>query len=174
MAELAGCDEPLFPHFMIAPGGEGKSKRAGAALGALSASRCTLEIDSAIGVLIEAAFPRRAQANEKRRAHGRKLARVREYLDQHYGEDIALEDLAQLVGLHRRHLIGAFKDFAGITPHAYLTARRVNAACEAIRNGAPLAQAAASSGFYDQSHLHRHFKRMMGLTPDALARAYQR
>jgi len=53
----------------------------------------------------------------------------------------------------------------GLTPHTYLTQIRLRAARELLRRGSPLAEAALAAGFYDQSALHRHFKRAYAITP---------
>jgi AraC-like DNA-binding protein len=56
-------------------------------------------------------------------------------------------------------------------PHAYVTHRRVARAQALLARGMPQAEVAASVGFYDQSLMHRHFKRILRLTPGAFARA---
>ena len=57
----------------------------------------------------------------------------------------------------------------GLTPHAYLNHIRVLRARDLLRQGCPIAQAAVNVGFVDQSHLHRHFKRIVGVTPGQYA-----
>ncbi|HLI11860.1 MAG TPA: AraC family transcriptional regulator [Alphaproteobacteria bacterium] len=88
-----------------------------------------------------------------------------------YAEAVRLEALADLVGLTTFQLIGAFRRAVGLTPHAYLTQIRLSMACRHLRRGVPIAEAAAVSGFYDQSALTRHFKRRYGITPSQFARA---
>ncbi|NUP09742.1 MAG: helix-turn-helix domain-containing protein [Polyangiaceae bacterium] len=61
----------------------------------------------------------------------------------------------------------AFREQVGLPPHAYVTHRRVTLAQSPLARGLPQAEVAASVGFYDQSLLHRHFKRIVGLTPGA-------
>jgi AraC-like DNA-binding protein len=53
----------------------------------------------------------------------------------------------------------------GISPHRYICQLRVQRAQALMRNGIPPATAASEAGFYDQSHLSRHFKSMCGMTP---------
>ena len=52
-------------------------------------------------------------------------------------------------------------------PHVYVTGRRVELARRLLLDGVPAAEAATRAGFYDQSHLTRHFKRLHGVTPVA-------
>ncbi len=83
----------------------------------------------------------------------------------------SLDDLGCAMGLTPFQLIGLFKRTTGLTPHAYLTQLRLQAACRHLAAGAPIAEAALASGFYDQSALTRQFKRCYGVTPRQFARA---
>jgi AraC-like DNA-binding protein len=58
-----------------------------------------------------------------------------------------------------------------MTPHRYLTSRRVDLARRLILDGRALRSVAAESGFYDQPHLSRHFKRILGVTPGRYLRS---
>lgn len=79
--------------------------------------------------------------------------------------DHSLERLATAASLTQFQLIGIFKRTTGMTPHATLTQIRLTAALTELRRGTPIAAAAQSAGFYDQSALTRHFKRSYGITP---------
>jgi AraC-like DNA-binding protein len=52
-----------------------------------------------------------------------------------------------------------------MTPHTYQTQLRVRQAKSLLRTGLPIASAAIAAGFYDQAHLTRHFKRVVGVPP---------
>jgi len=91
--------------------------------------------------------------------------RVREYLDAHFNENVTLDELAQLVGLTPFYLARCFQRTFGLPPHAYQVQRRIMHARRLIRLGVPLIDVADSCGFTDQSHLNRHFKKNMGITP---------
>lgn len=92
------------------------------------------------------------------------------YLDAHFGEDVDLETLAAAAGVPRTRLIRAMKRQTGLTPHAFLTDRRVRAARTLLAGGETPAAVAAACGFYDQSHLNRAFKARIGVTPGAFRR----
>jgi AraC-like DNA-binding protein len=58
-----------------------------------------------------------------------------------------------------------------MSPHQYLVSRRVDLARRLILAGEPLWSVAPGAGFYDQSHLVRHFKRILGVSPGDFALA---
>ncbi|MFC4257549.1 AraC family transcriptional regulator [Marinobacter lacisalsi] len=87
------------------------------------------------------------------------------HLDQHLAEDISLESLCDYSGYSAGHLIRAFRQHFGLTPHAYLINRRVQSGRRALQDGVPIAEAALNAGFADQPHFQRTFKRLMAATP---------
>ncbi len=95
----------------------------------------------------------------------RSLRTAREMLEERYHENIALEDLAKEAALSRFHLVRSFRLRYGFAPHAYQIQLRVKHACRMLRSGATCAEAASAVGFADQSHLARHFRRVMGVSP---------
>lgn len=97
-------------------------------------------------------------------AHSAAL-QARDYLQAHYQDDVSLEQLAAVVNLSPFHLSVIFRQQFGLPPHNYLNQLRVYHARDLLLNGMSIAQAALLTGFVDQSHLHRYFKRIMGVTP---------
>jgi AraC-like DNA-binding protein len=93
------------------------------------------------------------------------VRRVRELIDGRFYENVSLDELAAVAHLSPFYLVRVFTNEVGLPPHAYLTQTRVMRACRLLRAGVPIAQAAVDVGFVDQSHLHRHFRRIMGMTP---------
>lgn len=96
---------------------------------------------------------------------------VKRMTTQHAESGLTLNEMGLWVGITPFQLIGLFKRTAGLTPHAYLTQLRLKAAIRQLKAGAPIAEAALASGFYDQSALTRHFKRSFGITPLQYQRA---
>ncbi len=107
--------------------------------------------------------PRRVPAAGGGNRAGMKLAR--DYIGEHFRDDISVEDLARLVNVSRYHFIRAFRLEYGMPPHAYLNQVRLQKARRMLLAGATAAKAAAASGFYDQSRLNHLFKRVYGVTP---------
>jgi AraC-like DNA-binding protein len=96
----------------------------------------------------------------------RAMRRVREYIESHLEENIALEPLADIAGFSMFHFARAFKQSEGVTPHGYLVERRVERAQKLlIGTNLPLSEIALASGFSDQSHLARHFRQRVGVSP---------
>jgi AraC-like DNA-binding protein len=89
----------------------------------------------------------------------------RAYLEEHAQENTTLPDVARCAGLSAFHLCRVFGATVGMPPHAYQTQVRVRRAKSPLRAGVPIATAATAAGLYDQAHLTRHFKRILGLTP---------
>lgn len=99
------------------------------------------------------------------------VKRARALLDERFTETISLDELAAYAGLDKFRLCRAFRDEVGLPPHAYVTHRRIGLAGTLLARGVPQAEVAAQVGLYDQSQLHRHFKRIAGVTPGAYVRA---
>ncbi|GGS08017.1 AraC family transcriptional regulator [Streptomyces humidus] len=104
----------------------------------------------------DAALPRRDPAL---------AGRLRELLDERVVQGLTLDEAAGLVQAHPAHLVRAFSAAYGIAPHQYLTARRVDLARRLLLDGRPPGEVAAVAGFYDQAHLTRHFRKLVGVTP---------
>lgn len=95
------------------------------------------------------------------------LARVRKHLDEDPTGLADLSDLAREAGLSRFQLIRAFRQYTGLTPHAYRMQSRANLSRRLLMEGLAPAEVAAACGYVDQSHMHREFRRRFGLTPGA-------
>ena len=99
------------------------------------------------------------------------VERARQRLGDTLDAAPTLAELAQLTGLSRYQLLRRYAAVYGVPPHAWLLQRRAERAHALIRNGAALADAAATCGYADQSHLTRAFARHFGYTPGALQAA---
>lgn len=93
------------------------------------------------------------------------LQLAREYIAEHFRDDISIDELAGLCGVSRFHFIRAFKNVFGLPPHAYINQVRLQHARKLLLAGTSACDAALESGFYDQSRLNHLFKRCYGVTP---------
>ena len=93
------------------------------------------------------------------------IAEVARYIETNFSERVTLKELASVAELSVFRLVTVFRREMGIAPYRYLSAVRVRKAQELMRNGVPPAIAATEVGFFDQSHLCRHFRAVCGMTP---------
>jgi AraC-like DNA-binding protein len=101
------------------------------------------------------------------------VARAKLYIQERYDQNITLAELSRRAGLSRYHLLRVFKAETGLPPHAYHNHVRVICAKNLIARGHSIIQAAHRTGFYDQSHLNRVFKRTFGITPGQFSNSVQ-
>jgi AraC-like DNA-binding protein len=104
------------------------------------------------------------------RARDPRLAcELRELLDARLPEGVSLEQASQILHADPAYLVRVFTRHFGLSPHQYLTGRRVDLARRLLLAGMPGSEVAQAAGFYDQSHLTRHFRRFLGTTPGRFA-----
>jgi AraC-like DNA-binding protein len=128
-----------------------------------------LEIQSRMALLMDETMPYTEAHAQAAQPGGERLARslrtAREMLRASYNENVTLDELAGASALSRFHLVRQFSDLHGLAPHAYQIQLRIKQACKFLRAGASCAETASAVGFADQSHLTRHFRRVMRVTP---------
>lgn len=96
---------------------------------------------------------------------------ARAYIEAHLDQAISLADLEAATGHGRWQLSRDFRSMFGTSPYRYLVMRRLDRARKMLIDGQSISGAAIDSGFADQSHFSRLFKRAFGLTPRAWQRA---
>jgi AraC-like DNA-binding protein len=109
----------------------------------------------------------------RRRAEAPVAERLRQLLDAHLAEPITLRDAAAVLDRSVPHLVRSFTRAHGLSPHAYLVGKRIEAARARLLAGARPADVAVEVGFHDQAHLTRHFRRHTSTTPARYARRVQ-
>ncbi|WP_328793778.1 AraC family transcriptional regulator [Heliomicrobium undosum] len=97
---------------------------------------------------------------------------VKEYLQAHADDfskdessNVSGEDLSRITGLSVYYLNRLFSREVGMPPHAYHTQLRIRQAKQKLAQGKTPLEAALETGFYDQSHFHRCFVKLVGMTP---------
>jgi AraC-like DNA-binding protein len=90
---------------------------------------------------------------------------VLRHIGENLNQPLTLSELAGLTGLSMWRFATVFRQQVGVAPHRYICRLRLERAQALIREGMPAATAASEAGFYDQSHLSRHFKNVFGMTP---------
>ncbi|SEH35977.1 helix-turn-helix transcriptional regulator [Magnetospirillum fulvum] len=123
------------------------------------------EADSLLGQtsrLAGAADGRRLVPGPLRMARREAVEQVEARLD--------LTELARRVGLSPFHLHRLYRRTWGLTPAEHRLEARLRHARTLILQGTTIADAAAATGFADQSHFSRAFRRLMGVPPGMWAR----
>lgn len=107
---------------------------------------------------------------ESRVSKGHWLWRVIECIEAEIDRPLSMSRLANAAGRHAATVTRQFRTVFGCSPADYQRNLRVSRAALLIRRGVPIAEAADRTGFADQAHLTRSFRRARGTTPGALHR----
>lgn len=99
------------------------------------------------------------------------VKRLKQKLEDEFDQPISLEELARWVNLEPLYLIRVFKKHVGVSPHSYQIQKRIARVQGLLRTGASLAEASLACGFFDQSHMSRAFKKVVGVTPGSFRNA---
>lgn len=103
---------------------------------------------------------------------GHRLRQAMDFIEANCLRKIRLAELADLAGLSQSYFSSAFKASTGIAPHQWQTRARVERVKRMLQTpGATLTEVAIASGFSDQAHMTRIFKRYAGMTPAAWVRS---
>jgi AraC family transcriptional regulator len=95
-----------------------------------------------------------------------RVRRIAEYVDAHLGCEIAIADLARLVGVSSGHLHRAFRATLGVTPLSYIHEKRIERAVSILTSeNAPIAEVAVRVGYLSAGHFSRTFRRLTGIHP---------
>lgn len=93
------------------------------------------------------------------------VEQVSDYIEEHIGERISVEELAEWVHMSKYHFLRKFKELTGVTVHTFVTNKRLIRACELLREGKSIAQVYQAVGFSDYSSFLRNFKNVFGVSP---------
>lgn len=96
---------------------------------------------------------------------GDELAGVKRYIEENLADSFHVSDLSRLMDLTRPHFTRVFTEQEGIPPWRYVQTRRVHRARKLLDDGMSPSEVAYETGFADQSHLTRVFRRLTGTTP---------
>ncbi|WP_256582291.1 AraC family transcriptional regulator [Pseudomonas sp. MYb185] len=94
-----------------------------------------------------------------------RLQELAAHMDRHCTAELSLDELCAHSGYSPGHLIRAFRQHFGMTPHAWLINRRIQYSQRQLKAGVALAEVALNAGFADQAHFQRTFKRLVAATP---------
>ena len=104
---------------------------------------------------------------------GRRLKQTLAYIEDNLSEDLSLSRIASVTGISASHFKTLFRESAGVPVHQYVIQRRVERAKDLLmQDKLSIAEIALATGFSHQSHLARHMRRSVGLSPRAMKRLF--
>jgi AraC-like DNA-binding protein len=165
---LGGCPLPFID------GAVSGDRRLGAAIGTLLEDYdhplSEPEVQDVLHDLVLALQVVSGVARALPQVNRRAAKRAREFIEARDGAEVSLGELEAATGHDRWQLSRDFRALFGTSPHRYLVARRLDKARRLLLAGHSIADAAIVSGFADQSHFGRTFKKAYGVTPNAWLR----
>ncbi len=93
------------------------------------------------------------------------IKKAKEYINDNFSLNLTLDDISKELSVSKYHFLRLFKEKTYLSPHNYLMLRRIEKAKQFLQKGDSIINTAYECGFNDQSHLHRRFKAITGLTP---------
>jgi AraC-like DNA-binding protein len=141
---------------------------------AMRSAGSRLERESGVAAFLHdlAEFSSPRHVEPPTRLDRRAVRAAAEHLQDNLSVNVSLDDLAAAAGTSKFHLVRQFRAVTGVPPHSFQIGQRVIRARRLLEAGMSAAEAAVMTGFVDQSHLHRHFTRRLGITPGRYARAF--
>lgn len=95
------------------------------------------------------------------------------YIDQYLADDLSLTTISEKLHLSPSYVSRSFKKFMGITLQDYITSKRIEKACEQLKEGASVQEAAHASGYENYAHFIRSFKKNIGLSPGKFQKSHK-
>jgi len=93
------------------------------------------------------------------------ISYTKEIIEKHPETDIKLDDLSHEIFVSKYYLIREFKKEIGLSPHNFQIQNRIRKAQKLLEGGLNATETAINTGFYDQSHFIKYFKKIVGITP---------
>lgn len=111
----------------------------------------------------------------RHRQQAERLARLFEYVREHYAERITVKQATQVVHMSQAQFMKVFKKVSGMTFIAHVTRVRIMHALRQLREtDLTIAEIAAKCGFSDQSYFDRRFRQAFGTSPREWRQSQQR
>jgi two-component system response regulator YesN len=91
--------------------------------------------------------------------------RAKRIMEEHFSEEVSLEELSRKLGISQGHLSRSFKKETGMSPIDYLTQYRISQACRMLDEGMRIVDVASAVGLADPKYFSRVFRKVKGLSP---------
>jgi len=111
---------------------------------------------------------------EDQRAHFQELERVINFLEKHFVDEITVDRLAEIAGISVPHFNRRFRQLLRLSPMDYVLSLRVQESQrQLVTTNEPIGEIALNTGFYDQSHFTKRFRKVTGMTPLQYRKRYR-
>lgn len=97
--------------------------------------------------------------------YNQKMIDILKYINEHLGEELSIDELAEHFYISKYHMMRQFKDETGYTIHQYITEKRILEARSLMMAGMSATKACFECGFKDYSTFSRAFKSRMEKKP---------
>ena len=102
----------------------------------------------------------------KSKSHAEMTEKAIAFVNEHFSEDISVEQLAAMCGLSPYYFVRVFKKETGYTPHEYIISRRMASARYLLKyTKAPIKEICFTCGFSGESVFCNAFRKLHGMTP---------
>lgn len=92
---------------------------------------------------------------------------IKQYIDEHFTENITLQTLSELTYLNKYYLVHAFKNYNGTSPINYLIDKRIEESKHLLATTSyPVSKIAEQIGFSSQSYFSQLFRKKLNMTPN--------
>lgn len=105
------------------------------------------------------------EVKNKHTKNSKSALKIKKYLKDNIDNEVLLEDISAYMKLSVVHILRIFKKEFGLPIHSYVLNQKVHLAKDLLTKNIPISEVAQMSGFFDQSHLNKSFKRVFQLTP---------
>lgn len=104
------------------------------------------------------------------------LKGVLEYIKKNANRNLSLEELSQHFEIHQNYICSLFQKHMHTTYLKYLDCLRLQSSVELLINQPkmPVEQISSATGFMNERHFYKVFKKRLGITPGALREKYRR
>jgi len=102
------------------------------------------------------------------------LKRLKDIISDMPENTFLIKDMARNIGVSPYHMIRRFKSVCGLTPHQFQIQCRIRKAQRLLEEGKSVTEAAYATGFCDQSHFDRCFRKIVRLTPSEYKQAVRK
>lgn len=136
---------------------------------------CEMLGNTLLAIVYEEFLSRKATTNVHEQKTEELIRNITEYLDEHFMEDVSLQDLGDRFHMSHYYLARIFKKETGVSPIKYVTYRKIGEVQNLLMNSAiPIGKIGEMSGFGGHCHLDAVFKKYIGVTPSQYRKHFQK